>query len=118
MSAYWDVYCVDCKKELGLWGNHMVGPACDIAADAAKLASVPGLTIDASATYGFYGERGNMFSTDWFAEHAGHKIRAKNEYGDLSGTCGTTVDCDRCGSRGRCGGDPGHDGDHVPRRFY
>jgi hypothetical protein len=116
MSTYWDVACIDCDKDLGLHGNHQERSANAIAADAVRLASVPGLSVDAERTYDFFGEGSACFNTDFFAEHKGHRIRARSEYGDISNACGAWVNCPTCEHQGSCTLEAGHVGDHLPTR--
>jgi hypothetical protein len=116
MSTHWDVCCVDCKSDLGLHGNHQEAAANSIARDAARLATVPGLVVDAEATYDFYGECGKTFRTDWFVTHAGHQVVARNEYGAISGRCSAYVACAACNATGTCNLLPGHDGPCFPFR--
>lgn len=118
MSTYWDVYCVPCKTSLGLHGNNQEAPANAIAADAPRLALVPGIYVDVYETYNFFGEGRKAISTNWFAEHAGpnHEVVAKDEYGRISGRCGAYTDCKKCGAHGSCDLKPLHEGDHEPFR--
>ncbi len=120
MSKYWDVHCRTCNEYLGLHGNHQEVPACRIAATADTLAAVaklmPGLTIDVSRSFEFYGETGNEISVDWFAKHAGHDIAARNDYGEFANECNAAVVCPACGDRGTCRLPANHDGDHDPKR--
>lgn len=120
MSAFWDVECIDCNESLGLHGNHQERGANAIAADAARLALVPGIRVNAYHYYDFSNEGNGLdatFPTDFFAKHKGHDIRARNEYGALSNVCKTWVACAHCGRTGDCNLEPGHHGGHDPTLF-
>lgn len=54
---------------------------------------------------------------DWFAKHAGHRIRVRNEYLHVLEECGARFGCDHCGSQSRrCRRLWLHDGDHAEER--
>lgn len=84
MSCDWSVACLDCDEDIGITdANHCEVGARRMAADAHRLATVPGLVIDIQHTYGICGYPPTA-ATDWFLKHAGHRIRARNEYGEVS----------------------------------
>jgi hypothetical protein len=118
VSTYWFVNCETCHEKCGdLWGNHQSEGAARIVAAAPKLALVPGLRVNTYVSFGFcddHGEPGSYVDTDWFVKHAGHKIVAKSQYGEIDGTCAERADCPTCGNRGYCKLDRGHENDHVP----
>lgn len=108
MSTYWDVYCVNCKVEHGFDGaNHAELEMAEICkhADAIAALSAFNLEIDLHCTYG-------RIKPWWFAEHLGHKLVPRNEYGEFLGQCPETVKC-VCGSRKRCTLPNEHGGEHC-----
>jgi hypothetical protein len=51
-----------------------------------------GVYVDVSESFGFRGETSNSVDCTWFAVHAGHELRPRNEYGEVMpdeyfGTC-------------------------------
>jgi len=114
VSRDWSVACLDCDDDVGIRdANHAEEGCRKLASDAPKLALMPGLIIDYRATYGIGGY--GTVSTDWFVRHAGHRIRARDEYGEADGTCGKDAKCNCCERRFACGRDAEHGGECAPR---
>lgn len=116
MSTYWDVTCMTCDEGLGLHGNHQEKSAWAIIDAAPRLAAAgAGVFVDTARSFDFFGETNNTIDCGWFAEHAGHDLRPKNEYGKVSGMCANDATCSSCGHFFTCNRDRDHDGDHSPK---
>ena len=117
MSTDWTVYCRECDSVLDITdANHEVelmrelvksGPTLRrIATLARSLPKRVELTLDADSGYGW------PTALEWFGDHGGHDLVARDEYGREDGQCGERVTC-VCGSRVACVLERGHEGEHA-----
>ena len=111
MSCHWGVYCIDCDKVAGIRVNHgeelcqqLVHDAAHIAALARAVEQVPCLDVNVMSTWG------SDVDVEWFLEHEGHRLAARNEYGEFAGACSKRVDCLTCGASHSCTLPVGHEG--------
>lgn len=110
MSCDWDVYCVDCKKPLGIYdANHALEEMRDIVKLAPDLALLgkasERLGISLELAIGRFG-----VNPKWFVEHEGHHLKPIDEYGVLDGKCPLVWKCLCCGTPKVCEKDEGHPG--------
>ncbi len=116
MSTYWDIGCMDCNVTLGLHSREEELQQIVFDADALACAAeaIPSLFISLD-TYGICNEGSDRFEAVWFVTHKGHKIRARNEYGEWSGQCCERFTCEACGCESTCVLDIDHEGPHSKR---
>lgn len=118
MSCDWNIRCVTCGISTCFYNtNHcedlmrcLIGHAGEIAGLVAMFRD-PELRheVDLMTSHG-------RVDVEWFAEHAGHDLRAIDEYGCLLGQChgGYRLTCPACGLMVFCQREEGHGGDHAP----
>lgn len=111
MSTDWDVYCADCNKTHGFDdANHCdvvmmnICAHADVLADLAPLVKISGHDIRVETPWG-------AIDCAWFAEHRGHRLRPRDEYGGFLDQCHVYVACGACGTNGRCTLQSLHSGD-------
>ena len=90
MSTTWDVYCLDCKKSLGI-ENLRNGLGLDAA--RALVASASAIAALGVCT---------PFFPVWFVEHVGHRLAPRDECGGVDGKCGARFTCGACGHDLKC----------------
>lgn len=108
MSTYWDIHCVTCGTDAG-FDTKALDHVRLIIDSASALAAFADAPVADEATINHWAA-GNL-SPAWFKAHAGHKLVAKNEYGDLDGECAKSFGCKCCGHRRRCSLPEGHEGE-------
>ena len=88
MSNHWDIKCETCNVKMDLSLNHgdsriaeILGAVADMQPAQAQsfLALYQAVTDVDTIDMGYYTDR--AFSLTWLAEHAGHDLRAADEYG-------------------------------------
>lgn len=113
MSTDWDVWCVDCDKPVTDFcdANHEEKYMLQVIAAAPALAAL-GLA-DPSARV-VLDDRGDYLTLKArpFAEHEGHRLKPKDEYGRWYDQCREHVRCSDCGRSDNCVLKEGHDGGH------
>lgn len=110
MSNYWDLLCVDCDAHAGMSINNGEEDLARIVASRDKLAlvaDVPGATVE------LWNQ--NYSLPQFFAQHAGHKIVVRSEYGYDFGDCAAIDRCGCCDRQFSCRLPSGHDGKHSPK---
>lgn len=87
MSNHWDIKCETCNVKMGLWINHGDSRIADILgvvdmqpAQARGLLALYQAIADVD-TIDMGSHTDTAFSLTWLAEHAGHDLRAADEYG-------------------------------------
>jgi hypothetical protein len=114
MSTDWDVACVECGDEVGIRdANHMEDLMWEYVKAAPQIAALGVFRPDARVNLYDTHDMRYAVRAGWFAEHAGHTLKPRNEYGHWAGQCSEYVKCS-CGSTQRCKGKSGHDGEHSP----
>ena len=111
MSTDWNIRCVDCNSVHHFDdANHetelMFGLIKHAQAFAAMAPLLEGISWVWLRTQ--YGE----VDTDWFAQHAAHRLVPHDEYGNDYGQCLENVTCGECGDRRQCRLSGGHTGPH------
>lgn len=119
MSCDWDVWCETCKSNLGLFDNNR---GDDYVRVLIRIAGVLANMGDAAKVFtdhtgqgvkaGYYDRE--KFDPVWFADHRGHDLRCKNEYGQLDTQCTQRVLCN-FGEYHNCQLNLGHDGECKPK---
>jgi hypothetical protein len=116
MSTSWDIYCLDCDAVADVSSNHdpiRQNELQPLIEHATAIAALAPLLLDANGwellTYGSSPTRAPV---EWLASHAGHRLRMRNEYGEIEGQCRKKVRCEHCGQvqYGCCKLDVGHSG--------
>jgi hypothetical protein len=118
MSTHWDIKCFDCGDEAGFRINHgerqlatiikilPLLPAAKEAIDA--IDDISYQTMNWSSGH----DGPSMVELCEFAqEHALHKLKLYNEYGQWDDQCHEYWECDGCGTHSKCQKLADHDGD-------
>jgi len=111
MSTHWDIHCKDCNVDFDLDVNHGDQDMRDIIEHRALWEALA--KIDQVDSVIWHGDRmwDRPIMHRMFAAHAGHRLVARNEYGDELGQCLHRMACE-CGRGMRCRLPVGHDGEH------
>jgi hypothetical protein len=120
MSCSYDIGCKTCDVTSGLLDENHGGEAlaalCGVAPQLAALANVKARS---GAARWFLEDRIGtrvLFSlAEFFALHAGHDLRPRDEYGRWYDQCRDWYVCPTCEHRHPCALDQGHDGAHSPK---
>lgn len=104
MSCHWDIYCFDCKEDMGERLNHGEERLTELLVLAPRFATTPGvaqLLLDAGleARTG-WGSDG--IDIAFLEKHGMHRLVLKNEYGGFVGSCNTWIKCVECRSTYLC----------------
>ena len=115
MSTEWDVYCVNCERCAGFEDNHGRDRMRAYIEKRATLEAAAALGRDLKSL-GLMGLEvahcgGGSFPVWFFAEHAGHKLVPRDEYGSLDGECAKRVRCATCSALHWCKRPKDHEGD-------
>lgn len=128
MSNHWDLYCMTCTQSARylIWANHGDDAIRDIIHAQAELIALS----DAMRAFNEKAESWRLALpehfvslgdsehpsihavADWLRNHAGHDIRACDEYGAIDQLCNQRFACSSCTNYLRCGLAVGHDGPH------
>lgn len=108
MSCDWDVYCVDCKEESGIPdANHREELMDRLIAQREGLEKLGELVkefdVELKIDYQYV-------NPQWFTLHRGHKLRARNEYGEFGTPCGHRFLCRYGCGEVTCDRGEGHSG--------
>lgn len=118
MSHRWDVYCIDCDKDLSLYARD--GGDCrdpetvlELLRNRDVLFLQPRVgeeRTDGGTTikFGYY-----HFDADWFRIHKGHRLAPRNDYGLIRNQCWEYVPCPTCKHEKPCQRPAGHEGPHA-----
>lgn len=115
MSCDWDVYCIDCDKEMGLqdW-NHASDEVARVIAARDSLAAVYRALGDDVRVSLEYDHR--FVFTKFLADHEGHRLIPRDEYGECLDECGARFKCNACGHSKMCRRREKHAGEHSEKR--
>lgn len=124
MSTSWDLYCLDCEEPANVMSSHSPIRREELWPMLTHAAAIGGLVplLDGDDIYEWRLANGFQHATTvpirWLAKHAAHRLRLRNEYGEIDGQCGKEVRCVRCKQvfYGRCKLDIGHAGECEPSR--
>jgi hypothetical protein len=117
MSTDYDVYCLDCKAEHGFYdANHKdelmrdIIQYAELFANFAPIEASPlGIEIFVDNTARTNGSPLRV-DLSFFAQHRGHHLVVRSEYGDIDDQCGKRFKCGDCDSHLKCARTKGHDG--------
>jgi hypothetical protein len=112
MSTAWDVWCVGCGEGAGITVTNYVEGVAELIRQKHAIASLlpakdAGVEVEVKPWFC------NHVPIAWFAKHAGHELRPKDEYGRFDGACREHVDCPSCGRVFSCAKDRGHEEPHA-----
>lgn len=104
MSTEWSHYCVDCKSRGPVELNHGAQQIANMLRHRAWLEAIPP-ELDAGGPY-------DQLDTlaRWFAEHKGHQIVVRSEYGCNFEDCAKWCSCPHCNHTLYCTRPEGHEG--------
>lgn len=111
MSCSWDVYCQDCGDGMGLdfnYGEEWIRAVIKGASVIAAIADLPGFRVEDDC--------GSALVPSWLKKHLGHRLIARNEYGQFDDGCDIRHTCECCGYNFHCKLVKGHEGQHLPAR--
>lgn len=115
MSTAWDLGCRTCDVKSGVFDeNHGDVQIREVIALREEIARIPEHLPDVVTRHGI--DYNALLGLGRFLRaHAGHDLRAKDEYGRWDGECAARVSCTSCGHDWYCRLPEKHAGDHAQR---
>ena len=116
MSCDWNVYCVTCDSEHRFSdANHQEDLMRTLVRHAKAIGALKELMSDGGWSIEF-GTYYGPIDVVWFAEHSGHALTIRDEYGRKDNQCRDLVRCASCSSAHNCVLEAGHEPPCSPVR--